>query len=92
MIYRTNDRADVESDEVRIAREARTRDVAALLRELADALEEDDDATPTAEAPPTRAKRRRAARAPSWPAPLHEPDDLSRQRAARMLRRRGVAT
>lgn len=91
MIYRTNDRADVESDEVRIAREARTRDVAALLRELADALEEDDDATPTAEAPP-RAKRRRAERAPNWPAPLHEPDDLSRQRAARMLRRRGVTT
>ncbi len=39
MIYRTNDRADVESDEVRIAREARIRDVAkARLDALTDPL------------------------------------------------------
>lgn len=59
--------------------------VAMLLRELADALEEDQHVLP---APPkSKPRRRRRTAAPSLP----EPDDLTKQRAVRGLRRRGIA-
>jgi len=61
--------------------------IAALLRELADALEEGvaaNDATP-----PTRpAKAKRPPR--PFPAPLQAPNELDMMKAKQMLRRRGI--
>lgn len=59
------------------------RRVAALLRELADELEQDDD--PPAERP----RPRREVLAPKPETPV---DDVTRARARRLLRRTGVAT
>ncbi len=59
------------------------RRVAALLRELADELEQEDDPQP---APP---RPRREVLAPK---PEVNVDDVTRARARRLLRRTGVAT
>lgn len=62
--------------------------IAALLRELADAIEEEapaNDATPAA--PKLKAARRR-----EYPAPLHSPSETDRARARGMLKRRGYGT
>lgn len=60
------------------------RRVATLLRELADALEEDEPANDR-EQPAKPLPRER-----SFPAPLREVSDTDKMRARKMLRRRGI--
>lgn len=61
--------------------------VAALLRELADAIEEKDE-----EAPSVTRKPRPRKQDLTYPAPTGPVSDIDRQRARRMLRRRGIHT
>jgi hypothetical protein len=69
-----------------------SRRVAALLRELADELEDDCvAAVPSDVPPPVPPKRPKRIR--SFPRPLHpdrEPSELDQMRATKMARRRGL--
>lgn len=62
--------------------------IVALLRELADALEEGAPANDTA---PAKRPKKARPRAKAFPPPLHPPTDLDRMRARKMLRARGLA-
>lgn len=62
-----------------------TARIAALLRELADELD-----PPAAATPKRRAKRKKRALPFPPPPPGPAPTELDRQRARKMLRRRGI--
>jgi hypothetical protein len=65
--------------------------VADLLRQLADAIDADAPATP-APAPPPAPRQRRPRVHPGPVNPDRAPTDIDAARAARMLRRRGIAS
>lgn len=67
-----------------------TRRIAALCRELADAFEEEDVDAPVPAERKSRPRRKRQ-RAAMFPAPTGPVSEIDRQRARKMLRRRGIS-
>lgn len=66
--------------------------VAALLRELADELEDGDAPLPIDAPPPPKSKPRRRRCNPLPPPPLGEPSEIARAHARKLIRSRRIGT